>query len=278
MGKRGFEELSNPEEVFEKLEVAFATAPSELHPEGGNEDAYLIDEENGVFAVFDGMGGRAAGKTAAELAKDSVSHSLHETRIGSLEEAVKEVETAFNRAHENILLKAKEEPEKKGMGTTASVLKVYTKGKERKAIIGNVGDSRVYKFSQGRLQQLTIDDALWGRELQDKFSNITDLSALNQQEQVFWWRRNVISQALGDEKGMVPRISIVDLQEGDELLITSDGIHDNLTESEIKQVLEKAGTPKEAVETLIHESRKRSRDADHPRAKADDMTAILINL
>jgi protein phosphatase len=77
--------------------------------------------------------------------------------------------------------------------------------------------------------------------------------------------------------GVKPRIYAIDIQKGDKLVLTSDGIHDNLRDDEIAEIVGLSPDNKTAVETLTRASLARSQE-EHPRAKADDMSAIVVEI
>jgi serine/threonine protein phosphatase PrpC len=177
------------------------------------------------------------------------------------------------------------------MGTTASVVKIWEGSQgEKKAVIGNVGDSRFYiRHTNGSLEQVTLDDntiremlakqtisLTEARALQNKLSNATDLSTLTPQEKSLFENRNSISQALGHNAS--PRIHVVDVRVGDKLIITSDGIHDNLTDTEISKIVAQSPDNQKAVENLIEAAKRRSRDTKHLRFKPDDMSAVIAEI
>ena len=291
MKNESFKQVDPSPESLEKFKVGAHTLPSERRPEQ-NQDAILLDKENGIFAVFDGVGGNAAGEVAAQDTKKFIAGRLREIPEGvSPQEIAEAIENALIEDSEKIFEKAEANPDEyKGMGTTASVVKIWESGDERKAIIGNVGDSRVYKLStDGHLEQITLDDGYWRnefeeeklREIQEKLSNLTnltDLSELSGDEGMFWHCKDVISQFLGREEKIVPRIHTIDVSKGEKLLITTDGIHDNLTDKKIGEILSQTGSPEEAAQALVSEARERSRDdeKENPRAKPDDMSAIVV--
>src|SRR5512146_835741 len=95
----------------------------------GNEDSYLMAHDRGLFIVADGMGGHAAGEVASEMA----------TRM-SAEELMSQLVGAIRAANESIFRRTLSEHDKRGMGTTATVLDLLP----RRYLIGQVGDSRAY--------------------------------------------------------------------------------------------------------------------------------------
>ncbi|OHB21704.1 MAG: hypothetical protein A2939_04950 [Parcubacteria group bacterium RIFCSPLOWO2_01_FULL_48_18] len=276
-----------------------------LGPERGesNEDAWFSDEAKGLFAVFDGMGGHSSGEVASRMAKEYVENAVRALREDvSVEELKTEIERILNEASNRILNDSLDKPEYRGMGTTASVVKLW-KGpdNQRKAVIGNVGDSRVYVLRRNEsLEQITLDDSRirevsgneeQARQLQASLNDVEDPATLAEPARSLFKTRNVITQALGTFRAE-PRMYVVDIHGGDTLLITSDGVHDNLTSKEILDELMKVGGVAEEVDVLLQKAKARSQEKHprgeidpetgevkkHPRAKDDDMTAVVIKL
>ena len=275
------------EEYFEgDIESREGSIASELHPER-NEDAVFRDSKINAIGVFDGIGGHAAGEVASQLARGYIATALAELpKNFSAQEREEAFTRIFQEANERIMEGTKNNPESKGMGTTATVVQFLEEASgERKAIIGNVGDSRVYVLrANGELEQVTLDDnnvrefaqgdEQNAREIQSRLNNAVRLEDLSRGEQGLFNRRNALSQYLG-MSGMQPRVESIDIHEGDKVIVTSDGIHDNLTDSEIAEILKNAEDNQEAVKELLTASRERSRDEEHLRAKADDMSAVI---
>ena len=267
----------------EELKVSFASISSDKHPER-NEDTVLADQENGTFAIFDGIGGHAAGETASRLAAAVVREGLKGEPTPSA------VETALLQANKAVFEKSQEDLGLKGMGTTASVVKISpTPEGEWKAYLGNVGDSRIYLYRGRELRPLTLDDnfflALANKspeetfklqEALDRVSSEADAHRLGFEDRNHYYRQTSrITQALGSERTAIkPHPSTIDLQPGDRLLITSDGIHDNLTTAEMLGVL--SASP--SAEALMRAAQVRSRQEEHIRHKKDDMTAVLVEI
>jgi PPM family protein phosphatase len=270
------------------IQIYGESRASEKHPER-NEDAMFISEDYRAFGIFDGMGGEAGGQVASNLAKEYISNALNTFPDGlSLKQEEKLMHDILLDANKRMLQEKRGRSE--GMNTTASVVRIWQgPGSERKAIVGNVGDSRVYIFRNGTLKQITLDDNLLradypnekkARAVQEKMNNTVDpVKGLNAEEQDLWKKRNVIAQYLGKEN-ISPRINVVDLLPGDQILVCSDGISDNLTDTEIAVILDQSHGLRGATERLINYSLARSRESKqiNPRAKQDDMTAIVVGI
>ena len=280
------------------LSVQSKSLASEKHPES-NEDAVIEDKENGIFAVLDGMGGHAAGAVASTSARDAIHKALRGlSPKASLEDTTETIKEALQSASASLLEMGKADASLHGLGTTATILKINEGDNgERIAVVGNVGDSRAYVMhADGTFEQITQDDDIFGNlhepltaeeetSFRSKLNNETDRDALSEKERVLFGNRNRITQALGGEY-VEPRIASVALRIGDKLLLTSDGIHDNLTQGELKTLLETtegaSDAPLSPVERIVAAAQKRSKEVDadgHPalRAKEDDMTAVLID-
>jgi protein phosphatase len=262
--------------------VAGESKASELHPDR-NEDAYFVDSESRAIGVFDGLGGHAGSERASECASEAVREYLaklpQQMPRTLANEAMRE---ALQTAHEQIVA----ESENSGIATTGTVGKVFeTEHGTEFLVIGSVGDSRAYLFRDGEFNHVTLDQAYFtglsedrAKHLQDTLSQATDLSSLNENERAAFVNRNVIKGCLGiAEEPPVVVLSDMEIQSGDRLLITSDGIHDNLTSSEVEAVLKEAVDPEQAVRVLVASAQARSRDNSHLRAKPDDMTAAVLD-
>ncbi|QDT69577.1 Putative protein phosphatase 2C-type [Planctomycetes bacterium MalM25] len=201
-------------------------------PEGGDKpiagDAFLM--------VADGMGAHAAGELASKMATDTVPLAYLKSAAESAPSALRK---AIREANESIHGKGNSSPEFQGMGTTCSCL-VITQGA---ALVGHVGDSRVYRLRDGVLEQLTFDHSLvWEMAAASNVSEDKVPSCIP---------KNVITRSLGPHETV-----IVDLEgphplkPGDIFLICSDGLTGVVDDTLAGGVL---GTmdPDEAAQTLV---------------------------
>ena len=114
-----------------------------------NEDAFHMDAERGIFLVVDGIGGQAAGEKAAEIAVGRVRARL-ERQTGTAEQRIRE---AIAMANNEILRAARANPEWEGMACVLTVA-VLENGS---AVVGHVGDSRLYQIRRGEIRKITHD-------------------------------------------------------------------------------------------------------------------------
>lgn len=197
----------------------------------GNEDAYLVDDKHGFHIVADGMGGHNAGEVASATAIEVVREHLlaHKEVLDKLaaspdpangEAAQKLVEAAVQKASQSIFEMAREDVAKRGMGTT--FVGLFVAG--AKAVLGHVGDSRVYLFRQGQAHCLTEDHTLIGAQL--KAGTITKEEAAKSPY------RNVITRAVGIQPSVQVDTLLLDLLPGDVFMLCSDGLHGYLRDEE----------------------------------------------
>lgn len=277
----------------EMIDFGSASIASENHP-SWNEDASFISPDGKSFGVLDGVGGRSAGNVASETARNYLATAMKDFREGlSLAEAKEKMEQLLGGVGDAVYEKAQTENGKyAGMLTTACFAKLWTgPNGETRAIIANNGDSRAYVLrANGKLDSITVDHGqvlqMWpeeenrdkARSIQERLGNVAteaDFEQLSDWEKIVYRSRNGITQAAGVEVSLVDVCDTI-IHPGDKILLSSDGIHDNLTHKEIAAILASAGNANEAVKKLTQASLTRSRDTEHIRAKADDMTAVVI--
>ncbi|MBI4092526.1 MAG: serine/threonine-protein phosphatase [Candidatus Kerfeldbacteria bacterium] len=284
MAVEGEPHSPEPREREGGLRFAFESVKSERHPER-NEDEHLELPEQQTFAVFDGMSIPRGGEIAARIAKQSLEHRFGRLPTGaSLEQNRQLLDQILREAHEVVVDYAQANKQFEGFGSTAVVARLHRSAEGKySALVGNVGDSRAYVLRRGGLEQVTIDDSFIfsglpeqeQRALQKKFSEVTAIDQLSPRELELWNRRNTITNSLVNNG--TPRIYEIALEPSDTLLLASDAISDNLTDTEIASILMAAGSPENAAHALIVVARRRSREKGL-RAKPDDMTAIVVEI
>jgi len=215
-----------------------------------NEDAYVVNPP--YFAVADGMGGAQAGEVASRLAADAVRE--HRPNLPP-EERLAAIAREANR---RIYSLAARDERRRGMGTTLTAALVD--GDE--VAIGHVGDSRAYRWRDGRLEQLTRDHSLVA-ELQ-RSGQLTP-EAAEQHPQ-----RSVITRALGPEADVEVDTYTVPARAGDVFLLCSDGLTTMLSDDEIAAILERARDLEDAAQTLVR--------AANQSGGRDNITVILFRL
>lgn len=280
-------------EMRELVDMRAHSEASPKHPER-NEDTSFADEDNGIAGVFDGMGGVKGGQMAGTLAAGAVLEKFKampkDASVNLWQEQMSDI---LKNASEEINSAAENNPSTyKGMGTTATIVKIIEgTDNEKTAVIGNVGDSRAYLLRDRKLIRLTKDQSLVQKFIDDgyiKDDEDTSKTIIYEGEAVTVGEiRNLISHALGGglpEKDLETEVRTVELQTGDILLLSSDGIHDNLTDGEIKKILTGVevsptdGSNYPFERQLVDKAAKIEADKSNPRSKADDKTAIIIKI
>jgi protein phosphatase len=193
-----------------------------------NEDTFLINGERGFCLVADGLGGAAAGELASRIFAETTTQVFRSATEQAEKGVIERVQNSYSLAHENILDHVQRNPLHKGMGCTAELLAISDQG----FVVGHLGDSRTYRFRQGRLKQLTHDHSL----IQDQI----DKGIIAPENARGHPLRNVILKAVGISDNLA-----LDLIRGrtypeDQFLLCSDGLTDLVNDDQIHKVLQSA--------------------------------------
>jgi PPM family protein phosphatase len=229
------------------MRVRWAAATHPGRRRASNEDAYCARPDLGLFVVADGMGGHVAGEVASRLAVDTIEAVVAsgdcrppDSRNCTLAE--RRLEQAFERAAGALADHTEQHPRVRGMATTASALLISA----GHSAVAHVGDSRVYLWRDGLLQQLTHDHSWVAEQVHQGLLSDTEA------RQHPW--RNVVTRALSASDPPQVELSPLRLQHGDRLLLSSDGLHGVISDERIAAVLA-AGDPLErACQQLIEDA------------------------
>ena len=254
---------------------------SESHPEV-NEDSFLVDHHHHFYGVFDGVGKYDGAALASATARDYFENLADAPVRDSLEGWTQHYKLLFQGANNAILDLDEGKNEEEKRASTAVIAKVHEIRGTLYASIAHYGDSRAYLLRSGELITLTIDHSGYRRAngtpkaqiLQEKFDEVTDRQSLTPEDDAEFRRRHVISGYLGKTEETRPDIQHVPVMTGDVLILTSDGVHDNLTRTEMQEVAI-TSNPAKLAEALTRASLRRSHMV-HDRRKADDMTAVVV--
>lgn len=199
-----------------------------------NEDSYLV--KTPLFVVADGMGGHEAGEVASNIAVTTMeAHAPKSTSPEALAAAV-------IKANEAVLRGAQDGTGKPGMGTTLTAAFVF----EDEATIAQVGDSRAYLLHDGQLQRITRDHSL--------VADLIEQGRLTEAEARFHPQRSVITRALGSDPHMQPDLYTLHVEEGDRLLLCSDGLCSMISDEDIEEILLDNPAPAHACDALVEEA------------------------
>ena len=252
-----------------------------------NDDVVFADSENNVYAVCDGVGTNEAGKAVENALKQDLLALQKREEPQNKEEWGKYLCQALLHAGDTLRASGSSE------GTTVVLAKLIKEGGRNFAVIVHVGDSRAYKYNPNKkrkLECLTLDDRIRfssevGRKkikkVQDSEDNEPYISEGNKTANLMLV--NDFDKST-NEKDI--SVSFVELEDGAELILTSDGINDNLTTKEMEEVLG-CNDAEDPAERLIRKAKVMSqyrlpyngkRRDFVARAKSDDMSVIVIKL
>jgi serine/threonine protein phosphatase PrpC len=219
-----------------------------------NEDAYLVAAP--VFAVADGMGGHQAGEVASgttiETLKQFAKEISNDSDPGT---ALAETAKAANRA---VFEKAAGDPSLLRMGTTLTA----AIARDGRLSIAHVGDSRAYLFRQGRLEQLTQDHTLVAEYVRH--------GRMTEEEAKIHPNRSIITRALGVEPDIPIDTVTLGIEEGDRVLLCSDGLYSMVPDEYIAEILAKVPDTDAATRELI--------EAANAAGGEDNTTVLIIDV
>lgn len=220
-----------------------------------NQDSHFVGEmETGYVAVVaDGMGGHKTGEVASQKAVETIRQELSEASShppGALAKAVQ-------AANLEIFDYASLHPEHQGMGTTLTTVFID----DQVGLVGHVGDSRAYLIRNNDIRQLTFDHSWVAEQVRQ--------GVITQDEARRHRLRNVITNALGSTQEVKLDLLYFEVQQGDKLLLCSDGVSMLLTEEVMKEIVMQH-PPEEAAKQLIAEANR--------RGSPDNITAVVMEV
>ena len=257
------------------VELSFAAATDVGRQRQHNEDNFLIDKKLQLFIVADGMGGHAAGEVASSITVHQVRDAVYANRdlverfkAGDPEvqavELLQVLEHAIQDACGTVYNRAQSEPEKRGMGTTTSVLLIAGAPGRLRGFIAHVGDSRIYLARQGQCHQLTEDHSLMnelvrrGKIRREEFES----SPYKQ-------FKNAVTRAVGVYASVEVDTFDFDILPGDRFLLCSDGMYVYLDEEKLPATLSE-GDVEEVPRGLIERA---NRGGGH-----DNITSVVVRV
>ena len=214
-----------------------------------NEDSLLVTEPN-IFVAADGMGGAAAGEVASKILVDTVKNFLANVSE-PLDEKV--LSKAILKSNAAILREAKENPNLRGMGTTATILHIY----KNLAYFAHVGDSRLYRLKNSALEQMTLDHSY--------VESLVRSGELTPAQAKVHPMKNILTQAVGAMEDIQVETGNFKVDGGEKFLLCTDGLTNMVDDDDIKNILIESNNP---AEDLIN--------AALDNGGHDNVTAIVI--
>ncbi len=204
-----------------------------------NEDSYRLAAHAGVFVVCDGMGGHASGELASQIAADTMVRYLVTDRFRSdfrwpLEslsqpnEETRALDAAVRAANHEVFAAAQANPMHKGMGTTV----VAVLAGPHRLGLGHVGDSRIYRYRNGELEQLTDDHSLLNHYIRTRPMSAHQIRTFA--------GKNVIVRAVGLRENVEPELQTQEYLADDVYLLCTDGLCDMVEDDLIGEVMSDA--------------------------------------
>ena len=221
-----------------------------------NEDNLLVADDQGLFAVADGMGGHAGGEVASLTAVEALRAAYSKERTA---DALADAVRAANRA---VWDRAGEDMGLRGMGTTLTAVALVDEDGEEVLAIVNVGDSRAYLLRDGELDQLTDDHSLT-EEMVRRGELTSEEAALHPQ-------KHILTRVLGMDTDVEVDCFRVVPYRGDRILLASDGLSNELDDGQIASMLRRLADPEEAARELVR--------AAKANGGNDNITVVVVDV
>lgn len=215
-----------------------------------NEDSCLV--QSPLFCVCDGMGGHAAGEVASSIAVETIAKTAPQSADAArLAAAVEAANAAVIEAALNGLGKP-------GMGCTATCAYI----ENDTLAIAHVGDSRAYLLHEGTLIRVTRDHSY--------VEELVDAGEITADEARVHPNRSVITRALGSDPAMYADHFTLHIEEGDRLILCSDGLSSMIPDSDIENIATQSSTAQICVDNLV--------DAALAAGGHDNVTVVVVDL
>ncbi|MGH8997709.1 MAG: Stp1/IreP family PP2C-type Ser/Thr phosphatase [Acidimicrobiales bacterium] len=196
-----------------------------------NEDTIAVDPEIGLLVVADGMGGYNAGEVASGIAVKTIVNLVQESvqredlRIDDPETGMSRssiiLRDAIHRANKIIYQTARTQPQCEGMGTTVVSALFF----DNRMAVAHVGDSRMYRMRNAKLEQVTLDHSL--------LQELVDRGFYSAEEAHRATNKNYVTRALGVEQSVEVEVQELPVEKGDIFVLCSDGLCDMVEDDDI---------------------------------------------
>lgn len=225
-----------------------------------NEDSWKNLPDRQFFVIADGMGGHQAGEIASQKTVQSLCH-LFEKNLDSFYQDVSSAKVMLSKiiyeVNAFVYNLGRNSPELRGMGTTLCCCFLHPQG----LIYAHVGDSRIYRFRNHHLEQLTKDHSL--------IRELIDLGELTEDQAKKFSCKNVITKAIGTQASVEACVNYIPILEGDLFLLCTDGLTDLLSQAEIEKLIEETSEAK-IGERLISRAKE--------RGGYDNITVVMVKI
>ena len=210
-----------------------------------NEDACLVMPQDRLYVVADGVGGNNSGEVASRAAVTCVADYVRRHDLSKIEdetELAASFEDCISEVNASILSIAREFPDSRGMATTLVICYIN----DNKAYFVNIGDSRAYLKRGSSIFQVTEDHSY--------VNTLLKLGVITPDEAKVHERGNVITRAVGAEENVRPDFYQIDLDEGDVILLCTDGLYNEVTEDEMCELIDTGHDMKTLALDLVEQA------------------------
>lgn len=227
-----------------------------------NEDSWLAAPP--VFVVADGMGGHHGGDVASRIVVEEFGR-FDASAVDS-RSAARAIEDTLQACQARILDYAEEQgggsPTRWYAGTTAVIAVQVEDHNAPKWLLANIGDSRIYKFHDGELEQVSVDHSV--------VQELVDAGKIQRSEMESHPERHVVTRALGGPDLPEPDYFLLPVSAVERLLLCSDGVSGMIDDEEISGILADATDPRDAADRLVA--------AAVEAGGRDNATAVVIDV
>ena len=227
-----------------------------------NEDAFLVAPP--VFVVADGMGGHDRGDVASRIVVEEFGRLAEEGYDGA--RGTDAVASTLRRCQERIAAYDEEQraagAHDFSAGTTAVVALLVVQDEEPLWLLANVGDSRAYRFTHGRLEQVSVDHSV--------VQELIDGGRIEPGDAAEHPARNVVTRALGGSVSGEADYFLLPLPAAERLMLCSDGVSGMLDDEAIAQILARCDDPRDAADEVV--------TAAVAAGGRDNATAVVVDV
>ena len=247
--------------MFGRVKFVWGAATDKGKVREENEDSFHIEPEIGLFIVSDGMGGHLGGSLASQMVTEELPVMI-ETGLDKLRSVSRRsVQRLFKKAtieeSRQLWMEGLSESGYKDMGATLAMVMFF----EERAYIANLGDSRIYRFRNNKLLQMSKDHSVVLELIQNGIIDSSEVETHGAEGQ--------ITRYMGMETPERPSIRTFLIKKRDRFLLCTDGLTDMVNDNEIAGVLENEIDPDKASKTLVEKA--------NALGGYDNITAVIVD-
>lgn len=208
-----------------------------------NEDSFLAEPP--VFVVADGMGGHDRGDVASRIVVEEfarLAEAGYDPERGP-EAVSRTLQASQARIGEYDARQRAQGAEDFAAGTTAVVALLIEEDAQPKWLLANVGDSRVYRFNQGDLEQVSVDHSV--------VQELLDAGVITESDAAVHPERHIITRALGGQEMVEADYYVLPLSAAERLILCSDGVSGMIDDATIRSIMVETEDPRDAADRVV---------------------------